>query len=188
MVDAVAPVKKNALPEPGANLESLAGLPQSALIANPDGANLTGTVTDPSGAVVPGAAVTITDPQTHLSRTITTDANGRYVASGLHPGSYDLDATARGFKRSHLSEFPVAASKENLANITLLIGAATQTVTVESSEASIEVENAPEDKAIPKPKTAPIEKLKQAREPLFEIVTDKGVHWTSADGLTWQPK
>jgi hypothetical protein len=61
-------------------------------------------------------------------------------------------------------------------------------VTVESSEASIEVENAPEDKAIPKPKTAPIEKLKQAREPLFEIVTDKGVHWTSADGLTWQPK
>jgi hypothetical protein len=158
------------------------------LIANPDGANLTGTVTDPSGAVVPGAAVTITDPQTHLSRTITTDANGRYVASGLHPGSYDLDATARGFKRSHLSEFPVTASKENLANITLLIGAATQTVTVESSEASIELKRVPEREAVRAPSAVPKEKAKTVSAPLFEIVTDKGVHWTSADGFTWQPK
>jgi hypothetical protein len=67
-------------------------------------------------------------------------------------------------------------------------------VTVEASRPSIEVEDATELKTIPEPRTspgvkaAPMDKAKPPLAPLFEIVTDKGVHWTSADGLSWQPK
>jgi protocatechuate 3,4-dioxygenase beta subunit len=142
---------------------------------------LTGTVTDPSGAAISGATVTVIDPQTHLARTLTTDASGRYLAAGLDPGNYDLDATAQGFMGNHLSKVAVTASKENLANFTLRVGAATETVTVEAS-ASEDLKTAPNLKA------AHMDKERQASVPLFEIVTDKGVHWSSADGLNWQPK
>jgi hypothetical protein len=182
LVEASAPVKSLSLPVNGRNITSFAALPQGAMAAKPAGAILTGTVTDQSGAVVSGATVTVTDPRTHLARSIITDANGRYIASGLDPGDYDLDATATGFMSNHLSKVAVAASKENVANLSLRVGAATESVTVEASQASVEL------KAAPKVKAAPKENAKPVSAPLFEIITDKGVHWASADGLTWQPK
>jgi uncharacterized surface anchored protein len=182
MVEAAAPVKMLAMPSSGASVGFSAGLAQGAVAAKKARIALTGTVTDPSGAVIPGATVTVTDPQTHLTRSMTTDANGRYFAAGLDPGRYDLEATALGFMSDHLSNVTVAASIPNVANFTLRVGASSETVTVENSDASVEL------KAAPRVKTARVEKAKQALVPLFEIVTDKGVHWTSADGLTWQPK
>ncbi len=68
-----------------------------ALAAAQD-AELRGVITDQSGAVVPGASVTIVVPATGARRTITTDASGRYVFSFLNPGDYDVSAELNGFQ------------------------------------------------------------------------------------------
>jgi hypothetical protein len=182
MVEVAVPVKKSALQESLAGVEVISGSGQGALAAKTGGTVLTGTVTDPSGAVVPGATITVTEPQTRVARTITTDANGRYVVAGLDPGGYNVDASAPGFKSTRLSGVALTAQKESVANFNLRVGAASETVTVEASAASEEL------KAAGKVKAAPMEKAQPASAPLFEIVTDKGVHWTSADGLSWQRK
>src|SRR5256884_4976396 len=61
---------------------------------------ITGTVTDPSGAAVPGATVTATCTATNASRTATTGNSGSYVLSNLPPCLYNLSVSAQGFKTS----------------------------------------------------------------------------------------
>src|SRR4029077_18580615 len=61
-------------------------------------ATIVGTVTDPSGAVVPNVAVTLTNTDTGLSRTIPTNDAGQYVAVDLQVGHYHVKAEAKGFK------------------------------------------------------------------------------------------
>src|ERR1700730_17971478 len=61
------------------------------------GASLAGTVTDASGAVIPGANVAINNTATAVTRVVTTDAAGFYSAPNLLPGNYDITTTAPGF-------------------------------------------------------------------------------------------
>src|SRR5579862_7605625 len=56
--------------------------------------SLVGTVTDPTGAVIPNASVTITDSQTGVSREEKTDGSGRYSVANLAPGTYSVRVTA----------------------------------------------------------------------------------------------
>ena len=58
---------------------------------------VTGTVTDPSNAVVNGATVTLTDTSTKASRTITTNDAGRYIFVDVEPGAYDVSISKQGF-------------------------------------------------------------------------------------------
>jgi hypothetical protein len=60
--------------------------------------NIRGTVTDPSGAVIHGAAVTVRQAETGLSRAATTDRNGNYVLLELPIGHYSLRVTEEGFQ------------------------------------------------------------------------------------------
>ena len=60
-------------------------------------ATLSGQVTDESGAVLPGAQLTVSNTATGVSRTLVTDAGGRFVAPQLAPGSYEVTATSSGF-------------------------------------------------------------------------------------------
>src|SRR3984885_12008721 len=62
--------------------------------------DLTGTVTDPSGAVVSGATVTLKSDATGATRTTTSNASGAYRFSLLQPGSYTITANASGFSKS----------------------------------------------------------------------------------------
>src|ERR1700731_30302 len=64
------------------------------------GATLNGTVTDPSGAALPNAKVTVTSLQTGLTRTTTTNQTGLYSIPQLPVGTYDLTVEANGFKLS----------------------------------------------------------------------------------------
>src|SRR5258707_5734000 len=64
------------------------------------GASLNGTVTDSSGAAVPSAKVTATNPATGLTRTTATDQSGLYAFLQLPVGSYDLTVEASGFNGS----------------------------------------------------------------------------------------
>ena len=61
------------------------------------GATLSGTITDPSGAVIPNAQVAIRNSSTGVARTVASNADGVYVAPNLQPGDYEVTATAAGF-------------------------------------------------------------------------------------------
>src|SRR5579862_4937246 len=61
-------------------------------------ATIVGTVTDPSGAAVANASISITNIDTGVSRTLPTSSDGQYVAPDLHIGHYTMKVTAAGFK------------------------------------------------------------------------------------------
>src|SRR3954469_13688890 len=80
----------------------------SLLLAQSAGTGaLTGTVSDPTGGVVPGAAVTITSNDTNQARTATTGADGSYRFALLPPGTYRVRFNAVGFKTSEVSAVTV---------------------------------------------------------------------------------
>lgn len=178
-VEAAAHDKMISLPETAASVSAFASLSPGAMAAKKGGVSLTGSVTDQSGAVIPGAKVIVTDPQNHIVCIVTTGANGLYVAAGLAPGKYDLEVSAMGFARSRLTNVAVTTSNESVANVTLPVAAMSESVMVESTEASVERQAEPKSQS---------KRLRKARDraELFEIVTDKGVHWMSADGVTWK--
>ena len=72
------------------------GATQAKAQSTTDGA-IGGTVTDPSGAVVPGASITTKNLGTDSTATGSTDGSGRYLVSHLAPGHYSLEITASGF-------------------------------------------------------------------------------------------
>jgi hypothetical protein len=144
------------------------------------GTSLTGVITDVSGAVIPGASVTIRDAATSASRTITTDANGRYLAGSLTPGSYNIEATAPGFMTQHAAGVVLQASTQTAENLTLQVGSASETVSVQAETQPTASPRAAKSKALKSasPSIAP--------QAIFRITTDTGEHWTSADGIVWQ--
>lgn len=89
-----------------------------------------GTITDTSGAVVPGAQVTFTNEGTHLERTVTTNSSGGYTAATLPAGTYDVKVTKAGFKTYARSGIDLAYNTVGRVDATLAVGAVTQTVLV----------------------------------------------------------
>jgi Carboxypeptidase regulatory-like domain len=73
-------------------------------------ATLLGTVTDPSGAVVPGAKVTITETQTGIVHTEQANGSGNYIVPNLPPGIYAVSVAAAGFN-PHFSQIGLAKSR-----------------------------------------------------------------------------
>ena len=86
-----------------------------------------GTVTDPNGAIIPNAAVKITDQATSLSRDLTTDSQGNYEAAALKPGIYKVAVTAGGFKTTVI-EAVVSGSDVVRADVKTEIGAPSESV------------------------------------------------------------
>src|ERR1700753_1191471 len=72
-------------------------------------ADVVGTATDVSGAVVPNATVTLTDVNTHLTRTVKAGSGGEYTFTLLNPGTYSLSVTASGFKTFQITTFNLSA-------------------------------------------------------------------------------
>lgn len=89
-----------------------------------------GRVTDPSGAVVAGATVTVTNAGTNVSRTLTTDSSGAFVAAALNPGTYIVRVDAQGFKVAVHQGVIVQVGIDARADVQLELGANTQSVTV----------------------------------------------------------
>jgi hypothetical protein len=94
------------------------------------GASLNGTVTDSSGAAVPSAKVTATNPATGLTRTTTTDQTGLYNFQQLPVGTYDLTIEANGFKVSKRTGVSLTVGAAATLDVALEIGAAAETVSV----------------------------------------------------------
>ena len=75
-----------------------AGLMTTAVLAQSSAASLAGTIVDPSGAILPGASVTVANVATGISRTVTTNADGQFAFPSLVPGQYTVTATLAGFQ------------------------------------------------------------------------------------------
>lgn len=97
-----------------------------------------GTVTDPSGGLVPGAKVTIVQQTTGLTRTFTTDAQGEYVFPSLRPSKYTLTVEAPGFNGYRQTDIELLADQSATVNIKLELGAASQTVSVVESTPQVD--------------------------------------------------
>jgi outer membrane receptor protein involved in Fe transport len=116
---------------------SLAGA--SPAYAQVAGATLTGTVTDTSGAVVPNVQVAITDTATGVTRTVTSNGAGLYIASNLLPGTYDVKATAPGFSTKLQKGITLTVGAEQQLDIPMQVGQITQTVEVTTEAPTVEL-------------------------------------------------
>jgi Carboxypeptidase regulatory-like domain len=103
---------------------------------------LTGTVTDPSGAVVVGATVTATNAGTGAERSTTTDSSGSYKLSLLSPGNYSVKFSSQGFKTAETPAVTVSVTETAVLNHRLELGSQTEQVTVEATAVTIQTENA----------------------------------------------
>jgi hypothetical protein len=94
---------------------------------------IAGTVTDPSGGVVPGATVAIIGDQTKLTRTLQTSENGSYDFVNLPIGSYTVTITHTGFQSLNVPSIQVQANRTATVNATLKIGQVGESITVEET-------------------------------------------------------
>ncbi len=102
---------------------------------------LAGTVTDPSGAVVAGATLTLTDPSTKTSRSVTSNDAGRYIFVDVTPGAYDLSITKQGFSTTK-SQTTVRIGEATTANMTLQVGTSNVVVEVTAVGNELQTMNA----------------------------------------------
>ncbi len=99
-------------------------------------ASISGTVTDPTGAVVPMAAVEIHNPVSQFDRTTVTDINGNFLFSNVPFNPYHLTASLPGFN-TYTQDVDLRSSVVGNLKIVLSLAGATSTVTVEASGADL---------------------------------------------------
>jgi len=101
-----------------------------------------GTVTDPSGAAIAGATVTLKDLATSAERTATTNESGRYSFSAVTPGKYDVTISRSGFRQVKFSAQEVVVAESRTFDAKLEIGSPTETVEVVASNTELQTMNA----------------------------------------------
>jgi hypothetical protein len=110
----------------------------SALADNVYG-EIRGTVTDPSGAVIPGATITATNTGTGVSKTVKSATDGTYEILQLAaPATYNVTAEQEGFRAFEAQNLPLSLDQIYVLNIKMEVGAVTQHVTVEASPTQVE--------------------------------------------------
>ena len=120
---------------------SLAGLIlllSPALRAQSGKGALRGTVTDPSGAVIPNATVSLTTPDGHTVATATSDAAGMYESRGLNPGTYIVIANAQGFAASSSKAITIASGQTRQYDVALHIQVEKQQVQVNAETTTVD--------------------------------------------------
>ena len=103
---------------------------------------ITGTVTDQSGAAVPGTAITITNVETGFTREAETGATGRYAAPNLPVGNYEVSAQLAGFQTSVRAGIALTVGRNAVVDHVLQVGEVTQAVTVTGEVAFVETTSA----------------------------------------------
>src|SRR5437867_1964532 len=103
---------------------------------------LRGAVTDPAGAVVPGAEVTLVNEQTNVGRTTLSNESGEYVFSFVAPGTYKLKVTLSGFKTYERPGISIGTQQFITLDVRLEVGAVSEQITVTAGVPLIETSNA----------------------------------------------
>ena len=91
---------------------------------------LTGLITDPTGAAVPGAQVTVVNGATNVSNSYTTNGEGRYVAPFLPPGTYQMRVEKQGFSATVRDGILLQTQDRLTVDFVLQVGGVTETVKV----------------------------------------------------------
>ena len=105
-------------------------------------ATLSGTVQDPTSAVIPGATVSLVNEATQDTRVASANANGFFAFPSLVPGNYTLKITAKGFSGNNLTGIILhAGDQRTVPSIVLAVGSASQTVTVQAASQIIPLTN-----------------------------------------------
>src|SRR6185437_2352358 len=107
-----------------------------------------GTVTDSTGAVVPGASIAITNSATGVVHRAKTDGAGAYHVSDLLPGTYTVDVTKSGFAPQHVQAFTLIVGQTFRQNIALAVGQAEQTVSVNAAALLLNTESSHDQQLI----------------------------------------
>ncbi len=100
--------------------------------------SLTGTVTDPSGAAIPGANVTAVQVATNVETKTQTTSDGLYRLTGLAPGVYNVTVSKAGFRPAESANVPVRVAQLLTVNFSLQVGQATQSVEVNAEAPLVE--------------------------------------------------
>ncbi len=103
------------------------------------GGTITGTISDPSGAAVAGAEVSITNTDTGITTTVVTTSEGFYSVPNLVPGPYTVSAKASGFSTTAVSGVTLTVNAEKQINIALKVGQTSQTVEVTAAALTVEL-------------------------------------------------
>ena len=103
--------------------------------------DITGIVTDQTGAVVPGATLTLTSQATGFTKTTVSSDTGLYDFAGLNPANYDLKVTAKGFQSYEQKGIVVNTSMTFRVDVKLQVGTEAQTVTVEADALTVQADS-----------------------------------------------
>jgi hypothetical protein len=105
-----------------------------------DNATITGTITDASGAVIPNASVTLTNPATGQTRETVSNSAGAYRFANVGVGTYSLNVTAQGFQKYTKTGVVVNVAQTVEADAALAVGSQAQTVTVAADALQVQTE------------------------------------------------
>jgi hypothetical protein len=98
---------------------------------------LSGTATDPAGAVIANAVLTVTNQQTGLQREVKSDAQGHYSFNELPPGTYRINGKAPGFAEAVVNNVMLEVNQPNTVNVKFEIGTTSTTVSVDAAAVQI---------------------------------------------------
>lgn len=104
--------------------------------------SVVGVVKDAQGSVVPGAAVTIVNTETNLTRDTVTDAEGTYSFINVLAGRYDVKVALRGFREAIRSGLPLTNGQISRSDATMEVGSLSETVTVKSEAQLLQTDKA----------------------------------------------
>src|SRR2546430_2708058 len=121
-------------------LPFLVGCSQSNLWAQVDRGGIVGTVSDSSGAVVPGVTVTITNVGTNQPTKLSSDVNGSYAANLLHIGTYSVTAEKEGFQKTIQSNVEVGVNQVVRVDLVLKVGEIRQVVEITAAPPLLQTE------------------------------------------------
>ena len=105
-------------------------------------AQLSGTVRDSSGGVLPGVTVTVTRTDTGFTRTVVTESGGTYVVPNLPTGPYKLEASLQGFRTYAQTGIVLQVNGNPTINVTLAVGDVAETISVEGAAPLVDVRSA----------------------------------------------
>jgi hypothetical protein len=123
----------------------LACLPATAQTST---GTIVGRVVDASGAVVPGAKIRIVNNGTKIARSVITESDGAYTALLLPPGSYSMEVSAQGFKKVEQAGIELNVQQQARVDITLQVGALTESVSVKADAAVVEASSSSVGKVV----------------------------------------
>jgi len=105
-------------------------------------ATISGTVTDPQGAVIPGATLILTNVATGVETTTESNVTGLYRFQNIQIGTYTLSASADGFRTQKMEQFNLKVNQASTLDFALEVGAVAETITVEATGVEVQSSSA----------------------------------------------